>query len=375
MFGYALFVILWLVADPGLANEWLTAPEMFGDTVARLFYTEIRHESQYIFHVKVETIYYDSRTPVKQCLFQLVSRPVVAAMNITTFRRLDEDKIVLSWYDEMTNGSFRQTKIVVLNMSNCILVELNVAAENAIVIPSTDELNIFLNDSKYPCLFTNMNNNIHSIHRCWYSYSLQDTNFTNPKVRFIKEFNVALDWSSIRIEQLSSKDFVIRGFQGNLYKVLGMNYASGELDTLLSIPSMNRTLQMASTGLTLCWSLNSGYNNVIYCDQFNNQYELVYSTEESFNEPMIIKYVQSDYEGQISCLLAKAKCTDIKDCWTFTRKNFYRKDNYSTENTVEIKCESRNRNKWIFFGFANNTSYATDRAMCSRSGDTLGTDS
>ncbi|XP_058795600.1 uncharacterized protein LOC131666739 [Phymastichus coffea] len=375
MFRYIFFVSLWLVVTSGSDVEWLTAPEKLDDTVARLLYTEVKDEWQHIFRIQVETLPFITNIPERQCFFDLVSRPLVAVMNINTFRRLNKNLIVLSWDDEMTYGYYHKTKIAILNMNNCMKVNLNMMMDNAIIIPSADSLDIFFLDSMTPCLFSKNNYKTRSIYRCWYSYSIQDMNTTHPKLRFAKEFDVDLDWSSIRIERLPSEDFVVRGFQGLLYRVMRMEYSSGELHTLISVPSANRHLQMVSKGLSFCWIRKLTHDKGIYCDQFNDENELVFSTEASFNQSIIIMYVQSDYEGHISCLVAKAECTDPNDCWTFTRKSFYREGNKTIEDTISINCRTRNRNNWVFFGFERNSSDTNMLSFCTRSGYSLGTGS
>ncbi|XP_058795605.1 uncharacterized protein LOC131666742 [Phymastichus coffea] len=371
MFGYVLFMSFWLVTTPGSALEWLTAPERLVGSVARLFYTEETVKWQHILRLKIETVPFKGNGIV--CYFNITSRPNVAVMNITSFRRLDKNLIVLSWYNEMAHGYNRQTEIAIISSNNCTRNDLNLIVENAIVLPSADNLDIFFQDSSDLCSVNQNNNDTRSIYRCWYSYFTQDISNT-PIASVVMKFNVNLDWSSMRIDRLPSKDFVVRGFQGELYKVLKMDHSNGKFKELMSLKSPNRTLQMASRGLTFCWVDNSGYDKNISCNQFNNRNKLVYSTTASFHEPIIIKYVQSDYEGQISCLVVKAHCTDREDCWTFTRKNFYRKGNRSTKETDVINCKSKNRNNFVFFGFLNNTSSVSHTVICTRSGDVLGSE-
>ncbi|XP_058795607.1 uncharacterized protein LOC131666744 [Phymastichus coffea] len=372
MFACVLFMSLYLLATPGVAYEWLTAPEKLSNSIARLFYTERSDESQRIINVKVEIVKYTEQFPNKQCLFDIVSRSNVAAMKIESFRRLTDNLIVLSWYDEMEYNRSRQTRIEVLNMEDCVRIDLNLEVENAIIVPSTDSLNIFFRDSKNLCL--SKDNSDRYFYRCWYSYSSDDViNTRIPKIKM--EFKVNFDWSSIHIERLPSRNFVVRGLQGQFYHVAKMSYYSGKLHYLMSIPSADRKLQMVSSGLTFCWFHSSNNDRRMYCDQFNNRNVMVYSTEALFSEPMIIKYVQSDYEGQISSLVTKVDCINIKDCWTFTRKNFYHEDNRSTQDTAVINCKSPNRNNWVFFGFMEETTEVSNAVICTRSGDVLGTES
>ncbi|XP_058795574.1 uncharacterized protein LOC131666727 [Phymastichus coffea] len=373
MFEYAFFIRLWLVATPGLAFEWLTAPEMFNNTIARLFYEEREYKSHHILSLKVETLLYTANFPDKRCTFDLVSRPTATAMNITSFRQPNKNLIVLSWYDEMANDYYHQTKITILNMNNCTRIDLNALIENAIIVPSYDSLDIFFRDSRYPCVFIKDKNDTCSIYQCWYSYPLENISST-PTTSLTMGFLADLDWSSIRIERLPSKDFIVRGFDGGLYRVLRQNRFSGKLKELMLLRSPHQNLQMASTGLTFCWIYNSGSDNKMYCNQFNDKNELVYSTEASFDEPMIIMYLQSDYEGQISCVVAKAKCTDIRDCWIHIRRNFYRGSNKSSEHKGIINCKSRNRNHKVIFGFPKNTTEINGTIICTRSGDVLGTE-